>query len=432
MFKRRDGQGAGGDGSYPGGDGSYPGGDGPAAGGPSEGGRGAGGRGGGSAADGDRLANYMTMVGHLCSDINQGALSATLPFLVIHSGYSYAACTMLVLAANGASAVIQPLFGWIGDRRPCPWFMALGVFLAGLGMFGVGFAGSYPSVVLSAMVTGVGVAMFHPEGGRLANLAAGERKGSGMSIFAVGGNIGFFVGPILAATFLTAFGLHGTWVFLVPATLCAIVLLSMNGRFAALGAMGPGGAGGPEAREHWGKFGLVMGVLSMRSIVQYGLLAFIPLFLLDVLGQGEALSSLAVSFFSIAAAASTAVSGRVSARVGVHRLLAVCLVATAVLAALFAFNRSVAAAFALAMLLAVAIDLFYPSTVALGMSYVPRHLGTASGFSYGVAVCAGGVASPFLGIAGDVFGLPTALLAIAAAAAVGAALAMVLRRVDGR
>ncbi len=387
---------------------------------------------GGSATGGDRLTNYMTMVGHLCSDINQGALSATLPFLVIHSGYSYAACTMLVLAANGASAIIQPLFGWIGDRRPCPWFMALGVFLAGLGMFGVGFAGSYPFVVLSAMVSGIGVAMFHPEGGRLANLAAGERKGSGMSIFAVGGNIGFFVGPILAATFLTAFGLHGTWVFLVPATLCALVLLSMNKRFAALGTSGAGGADGPEVREHWGKFGLVMGVLSMRSIAQYGLLAFIPLFLLDVLGQGEALSSLAVSFFSIAAAGATAVSGRVSAKVGVHRLLIACLASTAVLAVVFAFNRSVAAAIVLAMLLAVTIDLFYPSTVALGMSYVPRHLGTASGFSYGVAVCVGGVASPFLGTAGDTFGLPTVILAIAVVAAIGAALAVVVKRVDGK
>ena len=51
---------------------------------------------------GDKLANYLTMLGHLCSDINQGALSAILPFLVVGSGYTYFEATMLVFAANTA------------------------------------------------------------------------------------------------------------------------------------------------------------------------------------------------------------------------------------------------------------------------------------------------------------------------------------------
>lgn len=141
----------------------------------------------------DKLVNYLCMTGHICADINQGALSATLPFLVMYDGYSYTAVAGLVFAANIASAVIQPLFGAIGDHRACPWFMALGVFLAGLGMCGIGFFDAYWTVLASAMVSGIGVAMFHPEGGRLSNLAAGVRKANGMSIFAVGGNIGFLI-----------------------------------------------------------------------------------------------------------------------------------------------------------------------------------------------------------------------------------------------
>ena len=86
--------------------------------------------------EGDKLANYLTMLGHLCADINQGALSAILPFLVVGAGYSYLEATMLLFASNIASGIIQPLFGWLGDRHPCPRFMALGVFLAGLGMAG--------------------------------------------------------------------------------------------------------------------------------------------------------------------------------------------------------------------------------------------------------------------------------------------------------
>ena len=381
---------------------------------------------------GDKLANYLTMLGHLCSDINQGALSAILPFLVVGSGYTYFEATMLVFAANTASALIQPLFGWLGDRRPRPWFMALGVALAGLGMAGIGYMRSYWLVLCCALLSGIGVALFHPEGGRLANLAAGERKGNGMSIFAVGGNIGFFVGPIICALSLTAFGLPGTAAFLVPAAGCSLLLLAFNGRFKALGTTSAGTAASAEEREHWGLFAVVMGVLSLRSILSYSLMAFIPLFLAGMLGQSEALSSTAISIFAIAAAAATALSGRAAERWGALRLLiACCLVAGAGIVG-FAFNASVGVALGITAILAVAIDMFYPATVALGMDYLPKHLGMASGLSYGVAVCAGGMAEPLLGLVGDAAGLVPVMLALAAIAFACAALGAILARLHAR
>ena len=379
------------------------------------------------AKKGDKLANYLTMVGHICSDINQGALSAVLPFLVVGAGYSYLQATMLVFAANIASAVIQPLFGWLGDKRPSPWFMALGIFLAGLGMAGIGYMPDYWLVVASAMVSGIGVAMFHPEGGRLANLAAGERKGNGMSIFAVGGNIGFFVGPILAASFLTAFGLHGTFVFVIPAAACAILLLCFNKRFKALGTAAIS-AHMMQKREHWGLFATVMGVLSLRSIFEYGLLAFIPLFLVANLGQGEAVSSAAISIFAIAGALATILSGRTAERVGAMRLAITCTALTGLAIIAFAFNPIVWVAFALVLVLAITTDLFYASTVALGMDFIPKHLGMASGLSYGVAVCVGGVAEPFLGMAGDAVGLVPVMLIMALVAFAASILSIILKR----
>lgn len=380
---------------------------------------------------GDKVTNYLTMLGHTCSDINQGALSAVLPFLVVYSGYSYFQVAMLIFAANIASAVIQPLFGWIGDRRPCPWFMALGVFLAGLGMFGVGYLSSYELIVASAMVSGIGVAMFHPEGGRLANLAAGKRKAGGMSIFAVGGNIGFFIGPILAATFVGAFGLKGTLVFLVPATICAGVLLAFNGRFVRLGTAAKA-EGATELRrsDDWGRFGLLMGALSLRSVIDYGLMAFIPLFVMNVLGQDEAVSSLMISLFAIFGALATVLSGRVSEKFGSHRTIVFGFALTAVFVFVLACSKSLAVAAAMTVLLAITIDVFYPSAVALGMSYVPHHLGMASGLSYGVAICVGGIAEPFLGMMGDAVGLEPVLATLAVAALVAAVLGGILWQMD--
>ena len=46
----------------------------------------------------DILVNYLCLTGHICADINQGALSATLPFLVMYAGYSYTAVAGLIFA----------------------------------------------------------------------------------------------------------------------------------------------------------------------------------------------------------------------------------------------------------------------------------------------------------------------------------------------
>lgn len=380
---------------------------------------------------GDKLSNVLAMVGHICSDINQGALSACLPFLMMYRGYSYTSVTFLVFIANICSAVIQPLFGSIGDKKSCPWFMALGVFCAGTGMCMIGFATSYVAVCFSAMLTGAGIAMFHPEGGRISNLAAGKRKSNGMSIFAVGGNIGFFVGPFLAAIFLTNFGMEGTLIFLVPATLCSITLLFFNSRFKSLGiAKDSAQSDNQKTTEHWKNFWICMLSLASRAILQYGLLAFIPLFFVGVLGQSEAVGSSALCLYSIAGAIATFLSGKTTEKFGVHRVTFLCFLLTLVCLVAFAFTRNVPLACLLVVMLSITTDLFYPSQVALGMSYVPRHLGTASGISYGVVVCVGGMCEPLLGMVGDASGLPQVMLVMAGIAALGMIATIAVRQCD--
>ena len=73
-----------------------------------------------------------------------------------------------------------------------------------------------------------------------------------------------------------------------------------------------------------------------------------------------------------------------------------------------------------------AMNLSYPSTVTLSQSFLPNHLGTASGISYGLTTCIGGIASPGLGIIGDTYGLVTVFLAMACVAAVSLVFALIV------
>ena len=374
----------------------------------------------------NRKYSLMLMGGHLCTDINQGALSAVLPFLVMYDGFSYAEVSLVIFASTIMSAIVQPLFGVLGDRKARPWFMALGVFLAGLGMFGVGLAPDLRVIVPSAMLSGIGIAMFHPEGGRLANLVAGEHKGRGMSIFAVGGNVGFATGPVLVAIFIGAFGMTGTIAFLIPSTLYALFLLRMNATFKSFGLVDAAVVSGKDGRDRWGVFSVVIAALSIRSIIFYGSLSFIPLFVVGVLGQPESVGSLMITTYSLVGVFATLLSGRVSERFGAAELLAGCLVVIMAALLVLAGLPYLPVTVTVVVVLALAMNLSYPSTVTLGQSFLPNHLGTASGISYGLTTCIGGIASPGLGIIGDTFGLVTVFLAMACVATVSLVFALIV------
>jgi len=125
------------------------------------------------------------LLGHLMTDLNQGMLPALLPFFIAERGLSYAAAGGLILAANVASSVVQPLFGALADLRPSPWLIPAGVAAAGVGTALAGAAPTYPLIAAAVCFSGLGIAAFHPEGSRAAHYVSGDRRATGMSVFAI-------------------------------------------------------------------------------------------------------------------------------------------------------------------------------------------------------------------------------------------------------
>ena len=153
---------------------------------------------------------YLSLLsaGHMFTDLNQGALPAILPFLIAEYNLSYAAAAGLVFAANFASSIVQPLFGHFADKVSKPWLMPCGILLAGLGLSITGFISNYWALFAAVTLSGIGIAAFHPEGARMANKVSGEKKGTGISIFAVGGSAGFALGPLVATASLLFWGVQ--------------------------------------------------------------------------------------------------------------------------------------------------------------------------------------------------------------------------------
>ncbi len=362
---------------------------------------------------------YLIMLGHTCDDINQSALPALLPFLIAAYGFSYTKAATILLVANILSAAIQPLIGLIGDKKECPWLMAVGALLACSGTAVVGLAGTDLLIYVGAAVTGLGAALFHPEAGRLANLAAGKDKASGVAIFSVGGNIGFVLGPLFVAGAYLAFGLPGMALFLIPGIFSFIALLSQNKAFCALSDTAREQRAQQGGTDDVGGFVTCATSLSCKSIISSGLTTFIPLFFMSVLACTESFSSAMLSLYSIAAVVGTLVGGRLGDKWGYKRLLLITFIGLVPSIAVFALSRSVPAAIALMFLISFASSLSFSSGTVLGQQFMPQHLGTASGIIFGLTVSLGGIASPFLGMAGDAWGVPAALYICAVIGLIG-------------
>src|SRR6059036_83270 len=173
-----------------------------------------------------RLLGLLAL-GHMVVDINQGSLAALLPFLKSTLALSYTATGVIVLMSNVTSSLIQPLFGYFADKTARRWLLPVSVLLSAVGLGLTGLAPSYEVVLVLVVITGIGVAAFHPEGYRTATAVAGDRKATGVSVFSTGGNVGVALGPPLITALVTGFGLPGTVGMLLPGLLVAALLTAV-------------------------------------------------------------------------------------------------------------------------------------------------------------------------------------------------------------
>jgi len=367
--------------------------------------------------------------GHLFTDLNQGAVAALVPFFISERGLSLAAAGALVLAATVSSSVVQPLFGSISDKRPMPLLMPLGIVLGGLGVALSGLVPQYWAIFLCIVVSGLGVAAFHPEAARFANYVSGAGRARGMSFFSVGGNAGFALGPAVTAPLVLALGLPGTLLLVVPALLMGLVLLRELPRLRTFQPEPVGGSrkASVEGPDRWGPFAIMGGAVAVRSFVYFGLVAFVAEYYVRVLGTSPLFASGALSAMLFAGAAGTLALGSLADAVGRRAVLVGSMAVLPPLLLAFANAGPVLGAVLLACVGAATIGTF-GVTVVMGQEYLPARIGAAAGVTMGLSIGLGGLGAPVLGAIADLYGLPNLMLVLAALPVAGLALALLLPR----
>ncbi|MEV0577429.1 MFS transporter [Streptomyces sp. NPDC050392] len=361
---------------------------------------------------------------HAVDDLYQGLVPACVPYFVLDRGYSYVAASGLTLAAALGSSVPQPFIGVAVDRYRLSRLAPVGLAVAGIGLGLSGLVRPYAAVWLLILLSGLGVAMFHPAAGKAAREAAGD-SASAMSIFAAGGSVGFFLAPVLATPLLVAMGVGATALFIPPAVLMAFVLLRHRPAAAATHRAARAG------RDRWGPFLVLTGIEVVRSVAFFGAITFIELFWIRHLHSGRGIAGVALACFLVGGVAGTLLGGRIADRIGMVRTVQ--LGGVLAVPALVALRLTPGTVLPLlfAVLAGLALNIPFAVLVKLGQDYLPGRPGTAAGVTLGLAVSIGGLIAPALGATAQAYGPQGVFTILCAIPALALLLGVFLTEPDG-
>ena len=374
------------------------------------------------------LLLFLLSFGHMCTDIVQGALPALLPYLKDRFSLSYAVTGSILLAAHLTSSGIQPLFGYLTDRKPFPVLLPLGCLVSGIGIALVPFSPAFPWLVAFVVFTGLGTAAFHPEGFKATACVASVKRATGMSFFSVGGNLGFAIGAPAAIFLVSRYGLAGASALILPAAAAAALLVPalphIRQRIGEAARRTLPASGNGTSRPLFAVCLIVL-IVVLRSWTQLGLATFIPFLYREELASNPEFVATLLFLFLGSGTIGTLAGGPLADRIGHRRMLFFSLLLQIPLIHLFLVSSGTTL-FLLAVALGATIVSTFAVTIVMAQELFPRRMATASGTIAGFAIGTGGVGVTLLGAFADRHGVIAAAHMINLLPAAGALLALFL------
>src|SRR5271157_538276 len=369
-------------------------------------------------------------LGHLVTDIYQSALPTILPFLKENLSLSYTMAGVILMAANFTSSLIQPLFGFLSDKQEKAFLLPLGCLCAGIGFSLLSFPVSYALILVLVIVSGFGIASYHPEGYKTAHFFTGEKRVTGMAIFAVGGNVGFALGPIIAIYIIKYMGFSSLPVIIIPSVVFVVIIIFYWRDISITEIKRDRAADGEVAHERrkgaYASLSMVIAIVIMRSWTQMGLMSYIPFYYINHLKGDPLYAGKLVFVLLLGGVIGTLGGAPLADRWGHKRYLMLSMFLSAlILPLIFVIDGFML--FVLLGVLGMALISTFSVTFVMAQQLLPKNLGVASGLMVGFAIGAGGICVTLLGVIADQFGVPAALKSIMLLPLVGFLLSAFLR-----
>ncbi|WP_395751363.1 MFS transporter [Prosthecobacter sp.] len=349
---------------------------------------------------------------HLLNDTIQALLPAIYPVLKDSYRLTFSQLGLITLTFQVTASLLQPLVGYITDKRPLPYSLPVGMGLTLVGLLALSRAHSYPAILLASGLVGSGSAIFHPEASRIAHMAAGKRRGLAQSLFQVGGNAGSSIGPLLAAWLIVPHGQAAlSWFSLVA--MLGVFLLWQIGLWQArnlhrIQRKSAHTSAAAQVRPSSRRVAFAMVILVLLIFSKYVYLVslsnYYTFYLMERFHVSVQTSQYYLFLFLFAVAVGTIVGGPVGDRIGRKRVIWFSILGAAPFS-LWLPHAGLALTAALTVIVGLILASAFSAILVYAQELMPGKVGMIAGLFFGLAFGIAGIGSAVLGHLADRHGI---------------------------
>lgn len=339
---------------------------------------------------------------HLLNDLLQAVIPAAYPILKEKYNLTFGQVGLITFAYQMAASILQPFVGFYTDRKPKPYSKVLAMVFSLSGMVMLSYASSFPLILLSVILVGIGSSIFHPEASRVSYLASGGKRGLAQSIFQIGGNTGTAISPLLIAWIVVPNGQRYIIWFALFAVLAIIVItriamwyqnhlnLHAKKKVAMIDL--------PNLTPRQVTMSVIILLVLIFSKYFYfsGLTSYFTFFLIEKFGLSVQDAQFHLFLFLLSVAAGTLLGGPLGDRFGRKYVIWFSVLG----AAPFTLMMPYANLFwtgVLSVIIGTIISSAFPAILVYAQELLPKRLGMISGLFYGFAFGMGGLGAAVLG-----------------------------------
>lgn len=346
---------------------------------------------------------------HLLNDLLQSIIPSIYPILKDGFHLSFAQIGLITLVFQLTASILQPFVGHYTDRKPNPNSLAIGMGFTFTGLLCLAFANSFPLILVSVSLIGMGSSIFHPEASRVAHLASGGKKGLAQSIFQVGGNAGSAAGPLLAALIIVPHGQSFiSWFGLIA--VLGILILNAVGRWYKVNlfqkAKAPVAAAGSPFHPGLTRKKVIFSITILLVLIfskyfyMASMTSYFTFYLIDKFGVSVQESQFYLFAFLAAVAAGTILGGPLGDRYGRKLIIWISILGAAPFTLLLP-HVGLEATIVLAVLIGLIIASAFSAILVYATELIPGKVGMIAGLFFGFAFGMAGIGSALLGWLAD-------------------------------
>ncbi len=285
---------------------------------------------------------FILSAAHLAHDTFSAFLAPLLPLLIEKLGMSLSMTAFLDIIRR-IPALFNPFLGLLAEKTGIKYFVILTPAITAISMGLIGLANSFAMLFILLFVSGISAALFHVPSPVLVKEASGNRVGTGMSFFMVGGELARTVGPLLVISAVSYWSLEEIYRLIPLGIIASLVLyvklknIDGDRKFSKKKEIGDTRK---ILRKYWPYFTVIAAFISFQAAMKSALTLYLPVYLT---GQGESLwyAGISLSVLQFFGVIGTFCAGSISDKIGRKSTLVFSSIGAVITMALFVFTHNI-------------------------------------------------------------------------------------------